>query len=48
MDNIKLADAQPAKTVYVYKRTKEKIIAVHGAWIILHLHNYVTLCKMMS
>jgi len=44
MDNIKFTDAKQAKTVYNYRCTKEKIILLHGTWIILHFHYYVTLC----
>ena len=43
MDNIKFTDAKQAKTVYNYICTKEKIILLHGTWIIIHFHCYVTL-----
>jgi hypothetical protein len=43
MDNTKFTDAKQAKTVYNYRCTKEKIILLHGTWIILHFHYYVTL-----
>jgi len=43
MDNMKFTDAKQAKTVYIYRCTKEKIILLHRIWIILHFHYYVTL-----